>query len=243
MNVKSDKFMMGYIDKELSVNEYDEIEKGLSKQDKHRFDKEATFEEVISEKISEEVRCPDKLWEGLKDKIGANSAKQKRIKFIYKMVASIAIVIGAVLFMNKDRINLYQHQKVINNSINKFFDGEASLTTIASIQKVFDKNNIKITLAMKEDGCLMPNCDMSHLSGGCSIKSLGGKETEDAIILGFYCPGCKYPTKLIVYKNRKDIETKKGEYVKTIGNYQMVAISKHNPKQLFELITKKTGVI
>ncbi len=159
------------------------------------------------------------------------------------MVASIAIVMGTLFFMNKNKINLYRHNKLITASINNYFNGKPSLKSISEIQKAFDKNKINITLNLDEKNCLMPNCDMSHLSGGCSIKSLGGKETEDAIILGFYCPGCKYPTKLIVYKNRKDIETKKGEYVKTIGNYQMVAISKHNPKQLFELITKKTGVI
>lgn len=239
MNVKSDKFMMGYIDKELSVNEYDEISKTLSKQDKNRFEKEATFEEFVSEKISEEVSCPEKLWEGLKDKIGANSAKQQRIKFIYKMVASFAIVIGTVLFMNKDRITLYQHQKVINNSINQFFDGEASLTTIASIQKVFDKNNINICLEMQEDGCLMPNCKMNHLKGGCSVKCLGGKETKDTIILGFYCPGCKVPTQILVYKKKQDLETKEGEYMKTIGDYQIVATTKHSPQKLFELFKKK----
>ncbi len=235
MNLKSDKFIMGYIDKELVVSEYDEVERQLSSSDKQFFENEAVFEDRLADSLSQPIKCPDNLWENINKQ--ATEKKKYNFRFLFTMVASIAIF-SSILFAFLSNSNI-SNEKIIENNIKRIFPKEPNLTSIDAIKQAFANSNLNIAFNMKKGQCVHPKCKSRSMATGCCLQSLGAQEMKDCFVLGFYCPGCKMGTKVEIYKNKIKLAKKENQESRIIAGYQVVITGKHNREEIFNILTKK----
>ena len=243
MSINREHLWQAYLDGELSVIEMSEFEASLNEDERERLAADMRFEGGLAERLSQDVKCPDEVWERTKALLtGPKEESVPMYRRWYWGMATLATA-ATLAFM----ISLYGPVKP-NASPTLVLAAETIAELAATSETEADVDSIRAYLESHDVELeLKPMESLTMASTHRSLEVIGARtyevNNEPVVELLFAC--CGRPVKVMMASQGSDVAmliglasaSGKGEVqaTRTVGHYLTAVVGAHPAPGLLDI--------
>ena len=245
-----------YLDGELSASEASEFEATLNPADRERLAAEVHFENGLAERLAQDAKCPDDVWERTKALLADQHAPARptRLRRWYWGAATLAAAASIVFFVAVFSPSPFSPSAIVMaaESVNDLAATAESSSGYKATQAFIREHEINLRLMEGEvDGMVTKALMAGRVHGririlGARIEKLPSGKPVVAILFG--C--CRRPVKVLMAEKGSAAAFEIGEATaarnknhildtRTVDGYITAVVSKHRAPGLLDIFEEQ----